>query len=65
MDRSWEYINRSQTHECGNWDRGHAIPFLRIHKWDLRCNAGYSEVMEHSEDRSKPMHHQTFHTITY
>jgi|688.fasta_scaffold416216_1 hypothetical protein len=18
--RSWEYINRSQTHECGNWD---------------------------------------------
>jgi hypothetical protein len=19
MDRSWEYINRSQTHECGNW----------------------------------------------
>ncbi len=19
-DRSWEYINRSQTHECGNWD---------------------------------------------
>ncbi len=21
-DRSWEYINRSQTHECGNWDCG-------------------------------------------
>jgi hypothetical protein len=20
LDRSWEYINRSQTHECGNWD---------------------------------------------
>jgi hypothetical protein len=19
-DRSWEYINRSQTLECGNWD---------------------------------------------
>ncbi len=19
VDRSWEYINRSQTHECGNW----------------------------------------------
>jgi hypothetical protein len=29
-DRSWEYVNRSQTHECGNWDRGRAIPFLRI-----------------------------------
>jgi hypothetical protein len=20
VDRFWEYINRSQTHECGNWD---------------------------------------------
>jgi hypothetical protein len=19
VDRTWEYINRSQTHECGNW----------------------------------------------
>jgi hypothetical protein len=29
-DRWWEYINRSQTHECGNWDCGRAIPFLGI-----------------------------------
>ncbi len=29
-DRSWEYINRSQTHECGNWDRDPDIPFLGI-----------------------------------
>jgi hypothetical protein len=20
VDRPWEHINRSQTHECGNWD---------------------------------------------
>jgi hypothetical protein len=20
VDRSWEYLNRSQTHECDNWD---------------------------------------------
>jgi hypothetical protein len=20
VDQSWEYMNRSQTHECGNWD---------------------------------------------
>jgi hypothetical protein len=20
VDRSWEYINRSQTHECGSWE---------------------------------------------
>jgi hypothetical protein len=35
-DRLWEYINRSQTHECGNWDEGHAFPFLGIfvsHFW--------------------------------
>jgi hypothetical protein len=29
-DRSWGYINRSQTHECGNWDWGRAVPFLGI-----------------------------------
>ncbi len=26
MDQSWEYINRSQTHECGNWGLGRAMP---------------------------------------
>jgi hypothetical protein len=34
-DRSWEHTNCSQTHECRNWDWGHAIPFLGIHKWDF------------------------------
>ncbi len=38
VDRSWEYINRSQTHERGNWDWGRTIPFLRIHKWDFSCS---------------------------
>jgi hypothetical protein len=38
-DRSWKYTNRLQTHECGNWDWGRAIPFLGIHKWDFRCSA--------------------------
>jgi hypothetical protein len=27
-----EYIDRSQTNECGNWDWGRAIPFLGTHK---------------------------------
>ncbi len=27
---SWEYIIRSQTHECGNWDWSPDIPFLGI-----------------------------------
>jgi hypothetical protein len=38
VDRSWEYINRSQTHECGNWDCDRTIPFLGIHKWNFRCS---------------------------
>jgi hypothetical protein len=39
VDRSWEYINRSRTHECVTWDWGSAIPFLGKHKWDFRCSA--------------------------
>jgi hypothetical protein len=31
-------INRSQTHECGNWDWGRAIPRKEIHNWDFRCS---------------------------
>ncbi len=39
VDRSWEYKNHSQTHECGNWDLCRAISFLGIHKWDFLCSA--------------------------
>jgi hypothetical protein len=38
VDRSWKHINLSRTHECGNWDGGHAILFLEIHKLDFRCS---------------------------
>ncbi len=38
VDRSWEYINCSQTHKCWNWDWGRSIPFLGIHKWDFLCS---------------------------
>ncbi len=47
-DRSWEYINRSQTHECRDWDWGHAIPFLGILKWDFRCSAPPSSLFSKS-----------------
>ncbi len=43
-DRSWEYTNCSQKHECGNWDRGRAIPGKGIHKWDFHCSAVYYDV---------------------
>ncbi len=26
----WEYMNRSQKHECRNWDCSRAVPFLGI-----------------------------------
>ncbi len=32
------YINRSQTHESGNWAWGWAIPRKGMHKWDFRCS---------------------------
>jgi hypothetical protein len=35
VDEFWEYINRSQTHECGYWDWGRETPFLGIYKWDF------------------------------
>jgi hypothetical protein len=28
--RSWEYINHSRTHKCGNWDNGCTISLLGI-----------------------------------
>jgi hypothetical protein len=39
VDQSWEYINCSQTHECGNWDSGRTIPGKEINKWDFPCSA--------------------------
>ncbi len=42
VDRSWEYIYRSQTHECRNWEYGRAVPFPGIH----RFNFWYSAVPE-------------------
>ncbi len=43
VDQSWEYINCSQTRECGNWDWGRAIPRKGIHKWDFPCSVGDGE----------------------
>ncbi len=54
-DRSWEYINRLQTHECGNCDWGRAIPFLGLHKWDFRCSASSVCAMK---SLNKPQFHQ-------
>ncbi len=42
-DRGTYTVSRSQIHKCGNWDWGRAIPFLKMHKWDFRCNVAYSK----------------------
>jgi hypothetical protein len=40
---SWEYVNRSQTHACGNWDWGSSIPRKGIPKWDFPCSVRWRE----------------------
>jgi hypothetical protein len=38
-------INRSQTHECGNWDWCSAIPRKGIHKLDFPCSLAELELI--------------------
>ncbi len=33
----WEYVNRSQKHECRKWDCGRAVPFLWIFVSSFWC----------------------------
>ncbi len=33
MDQSWEYINRIQTHECGNWADAPQFPEKEYINW--------------------------------
>ncbi len=53
VDRSWEYINRSKTHECGNRDWGRAIPRRGMHKmgfslqWEVQSSDEKMYGMDH------------------
>jgi hypothetical protein len=40
----WEYINRSQIHECGNWERSRPVSFLTVHISELLCSAALAEI---------------------
>ncbi len=55
VDRSWEYVNCSKTHECGNWDSVRTIPFLGIHKWDFRCRDSVVKFMDLSGIKYSPL----------
>jgi hypothetical protein len=35
-NKQTDNINRSQIHECGNWEQGRPVSFLGIHKSDFR-----------------------------
>ncbi len=37
-DRPWEYINRTQKHECRNWDCDRTVPFPGIYISNSRYN---------------------------
>jgi hypothetical protein len=39
VDQSWDYINRSQAHECWNWGWGREIPRKGIHHGDFPYSA--------------------------
>jgi hypothetical protein len=47
QDNRWpereKTLDRSQTHECGNWDWGRAVPFLGIHKSKFLCSVTSQE----------------------
>ena len=45
VDWSWEYINRSKTHECGNWGWGRAIPRKGIYKRNCRCSVACDRIV--------------------
>ncbi len=38
-DWSWEYLIRSQIHECRKWEGGRTVSFLEINKSDFRYSA--------------------------
>ncbi len=56
VDRSWEYKNRSQTHECGNWDWSWAVPRKRYINGiflAVRRDGGHEQLIS-SGGRFKP-----------
>ncbi len=55
VDRSWEYINRSQTHECGNWGWGRAIPRKGIYKRNCRYSVEALPVLASRGLGDKPV----------
>jgi hypothetical protein len=38
-----EHINRSQKHDCGNWDWGRAVSFLEVHKSHFLCSVAVED----------------------
>jgi len=60
VDRSWQYVNRSQIQERGNREQCRAVSFVGIHKSDLLCSV-LSPIEDYEEDGNDvdagPVHH--------
>ncbi len=55
VDRSWEYINRSQTHEwCRNRGWGRAVPRKGIYTRNCRCSAWQTHLPDATADDTSP-----------
>ncbi len=67
-ERCWEYINRSQTHEYGNWDWGRAIPFLGIFVSNFRYS-GFAVIgrrcLLHKENKDKERNKEGSWVLTH
>ncbi len=63
VDWSWEYINRSKTHECGNWGRGRAIPRKGIYK--RRCSVHVHLSIPYWSLPYSVFHSSVFLRLTY
>jgi hypothetical protein len=57
-------INRSQTHECGNWDWGRAISRNGIHKWNFRCSVWYFLLTSRNEKRDADKQYSSKRMLT-
>jgi hypothetical protein len=67
---SWEYINRSQIHECINWERGRTVSFLGIFVTDFPYTV-FAELVQKLEQELYSIKHNNvnipvlYHVLAY
>jgi hypothetical protein len=56
------YINRSQIHECRNWERGRTVSFMGSFVWTFRCSANMSKKRQSTIQTRTAYIHFSTHT---